>query len=79
MTTESVKQRSIKSFVRRSGRMTRSQKNAIDLHWKSYGFDYRDSSLEIPREYSSVKLEIGIGNGEPSKVAYLRFPWVYTT
>ena len=64
MTTEADKTRSIKSFVRRTGRMTRSQKNAIDLYWDRFGFDYRDHPLEIPDEYNSVKLEIGIGNGD---------------
>jgi tRNA (guanine-N7-)-methyltransferase len=64
MTTESVKSRSIKSFVRRTGRMTQSQKNAIDLYWNTFGIDFSNSPLQIPDEYSSVKLEIGIGNGD---------------
>ncbi|MEM7564669.1 MAG: tRNA (guanosine(46)-N7)-methyltransferase TrmB [Pseudomonadota bacterium] len=64
MASEAQKPRSIKSFVRRTGRITPSQKNALDQHWKTFGIDYRDNPLEIPSEYSSVKLEIGIGNGD---------------
>ena len=64
MTTEADRNRSIKSYVRRTGRMTRSQKNGIDLYWKAFGFDYCDRPVEIPDGYSSVKLEIGIGNGD---------------
>ncbi len=56
--------RSIKSFVRRTGRMTRSQKNAINWYWNEFGIDYCSGPLQIPEEYSSVKLEIGIGNGD---------------
>ena len=44
--------------------MTQSQKNAIDLYWQAYGIDYRKTRLELPPEYSSVTLEIGIGNGD---------------
>ena len=50
--------------MRRTGRMTRSQKNAIDLYWNTFGIDYCNSPLQIPDEYSSVKFEIGIGNGD---------------
>lgn len=44
--------------------MTHSQKKAIDLYWQAYGIDYGKTRLELPPEYSSVTLEIGIGNGD---------------
>ena len=44
--------------------MTQSQKNAIDLYWQAYGIDYCETRLELLPEYSSVTLEIGIGNGD---------------
>ena len=44
--------------------MTRSQKNAMDLYWHTYGIDYCETLVELPLDYSSVTLEIGIGNGD---------------
>lgn len=64
MTPAERKARSIRSFVRRRGRMTQSQKNAIDRYWPAYGIDYGKTRLELPLEYRSVTLEIGIGNGD---------------
>ena len=44
--------------------MTQSQKHAIDRYWQTYGIDYCVARMELPLEYSSVTLEIGIGNGD---------------
>jgi len=55
---------SIKSFVRRNGRMTPSQKKAIESWWEKYGIDYQPGPLDLPGEFDSVTLEIGIGNGD---------------
>ena len=56
--------RSIKSFVRRSGRMTQSQKNALETYWPAYGIEFSQNELNIPTGFSALKLEIGIGNGD---------------
>jgi tRNA (guanine-N7-)-methyltransferase len=56
--------RSIKSFVRRSGRMTPSQKNALDTYWPSFGIDFNENGLNLPTGFDALKLEIGIGNGD---------------
>jgi len=56
--------RSIKSFVRRSGRITPSQKHALENYWPSYGIDFADERLVLPPQFEFVKLEIGIGNGD---------------
>jgi tRNA (guanine-N7-)-methyltransferase len=55
---------SIKSFVRRGGRMTPSQKNALDAYWPSYGIDFNENGLNLPAGFDALKLEIGIGNGD---------------
>jgi len=56
--------RSIKSFVRRSGRMTQSQKNAIQAYWPAYGIEFSQDEINIPTGFNALKLEIGIGNGD---------------
>ena len=56
--------RSIKSFVRRSGRMTRSQKNALEVYWASFGIDFNENGLNLPAGFETLNLEIGIGNGD---------------
>ncbi len=56
--------RSIKSFVRRSGRMTPAQKNALKTYWPIYGIEFSQSQPDFPFEFAALKLEIGIGNGD---------------
>ena len=67
MTEESKVDRPIKSFVRRSGRMTLGQKNALSDFWPRYGFDYEPSNNRISAilpNFKSAYLEIGFGNGD---------------
>ena len=59
--------RSIKSFVRRSGRLTPGQKNALEQHWHLYGIDFSQKAIntdEFVRDFKAIKFEIGIGNGD---------------
>jgi len=56
--------RAIKSFVRRSGRMTQAQKNALEAYWPAYGIEFSQSVVNIPTGFDALKLEIGIGNGD---------------
>jgi len=56
--------RSIKSFVRRSGRMTPSQKNALEVYWPAFGIEFDENGLNLPVGFEALKLEIGIGNGD---------------
>jgi len=59
--------RSIRSFVRREGRITTSQRRALETLWGQYGIDYSlqpvDFSEIFDRE-AELNLEIGFGNGE---------------
>ena len=64
MSEDELKNRSIRSFVRRSGRLTPSQKNAIEHYWQYYGIESSPQAIELPAGFDSIKLEIGIGNGD---------------
>lgn len=59
--------RSVRSFVRREGRLTSSQARALDLHWGALGLEPKagvwNLSTEFARSAPTV-LEIGCGNGD---------------
>lgn len=59
--------RSIRSFVKRAGRLTRSQQRALDTLWPSWGIDYSHATLDLDSVFgrrAERVLEIGFGNGE---------------
>jgi len=59
--------RTIRSFVRRVGRLTPSQQKALDELWPDYGIEYLVEPLDfraIFGRHAPVVLEIGFGNGE---------------
>ena len=61
------KRRTIRSFVRRAGRLTPSQQRALKELWPAYGIDVSDKPLELDALFSRHAprvLEIGFGNGE---------------
>jgi len=62
----------IKSFIRRVGRMTDAQRNAVDTLWDKYCLD-PEADCDLPAIFgrtAPVILEIGFGNGESlAKVA----------
>jgi tRNA (guanine-N7-)-methyltransferase len=64
MTTPEPPTREIKSYVRRAGRITPSQKTALKRYWPEYGIEFDTTSLQLPTDYTALKLEIGIGNGD---------------
>lgn len=60
--------RSIRSFVKRGGRLTTGQRHALDTLWTDYGMEYDpaktlDFSTIFPGK-ERIKLEIGFGNGD---------------
>ena len=62
-----IRKRTIRSFVRRAGRMTASQQRALDELWPVFGVDYDESLLKFEELFgrrADVVLEIGFGNGE---------------
>jgi len=59
--------RTIRSFVKREGRLTAGQQRALDVLWPEFGIDYSTDLLDINHLFSDaapVVLEIGFGNGD---------------
>lgn len=59
--------RTIRSFVRRAGRMTSSQQRALEELWPVYGLDDAAGRFDFPAIFgrqAPLVLEIGFGNGE---------------
>jgi tRNA (guanine-N7-)-methyltransferase len=59
--------RSIRSFVRRAGRITPAQDRALRELWPQYGIDYAPRLLNLDQVFGRTAervLEIGFGNGE---------------
>ena len=57
----------IKSYVRRSGRLTPAQRKALVDYWPLYGIDFAPSQVGldvIANDFEGLKLEIGFGSGE---------------
>ncbi len=66
MIENNEKHRPIRSFVKREGKLTKGQKNAIDEGWADFGVDLSDEQLNFEAlfgQQTSVVLEIGFGNG----------------
>jgi tRNA (guanine-N7-)-methyltransferase len=67
MQNDDRKKRTVRSFVRRAGRLTDSQKRALDELAPVYLVDYSATRLSLPDVFgrdAPVVLEIGFGNGE---------------
>ncbi|MET0010744.1 MAG: tRNA (guanosine(46)-N7)-methyltransferase TrmB, partial [Candidatus Thiodiazotropha sp. 6PLUC4] len=61
------KQRPIRSYVLRQGRMTEGQQRAYEELWPKYGLELDNDPLDLPNLFNQtqpVTLEIGFGNGE---------------
>ena len=59
--------RSIRSYVRRRGRITPAQKRAIEKLWPAYGVEFTASPPDLDQLFGRPAirvLEIGFGNGE---------------
>lgn len=66
MTDTEKHKRPIRSFVKREGKLTSGQKNAIDELWSSHGVDLNNEQLEFADLFNRkapTVLEIGFGNG----------------
>ncbi len=59
--------RTIRSFVRRAGRLTPSQQKALEELWPTFGIEYGGDLLNLESAFgrtAAIVLEIGFGNGE---------------
>lgn len=56
----------IRSFMRRQGRATASQKNALETLWDKYCLDFTQhyNFAEVFQRQAPIIMEIGFGNGE---------------
>ena len=67
MSTSASHKRTIRSFVRRTGRKTPAQERALETLWVRYGVDHSAEALDFATLFdrqASVVLEIGFGNGD---------------
>jgi tRNA (guanine-N7-)-methyltransferase len=65
--SQNSQRRTIRSFVRRTGRLTPSQQRALIELWPSYGIDVGTEKLDFDTlfgRHAPIVLEIGFGNGE---------------
>lgn len=63
---EQERTRRIRSFVRRQGRLTKSQQHALDVLWPEMGMDYQMQHLDFDAVFcraAPVTMEIGFGMG----------------
>ncbi len=70
-----LRERSIRSFVLRQGRVTEAQKRAFTEHWPRYGLDYLGRVRDFDEVFGRIAervLEIGFGNGEQIEFAAAR-------
>lgn len=59
--------RTVRSFVRRTGRITQAQERALDELWPRFGIDYSPVTLNLDAVFGRTAervLEIGFGDGE---------------
>lgn len=59
--------RTIRSFVKREGRLTSGQQRALENLWPVYGIDYTNQPINLVQLFNRtapVVLEIGFGNGD---------------
>jgi len=62
-----LKDRRIRSFVRRQGRLTAAQNFALEKHLPKFGLQASDGIFDFAKEYNReapTHLEIGFGNGQ---------------
>jgi len=67
LVAETDQWRSVRSFVRREGRLTGGQQRAIETLWSRFGVDFDGEILNLDRVFGRQAprvLEIGFGDGE---------------
>ncbi|MEE4218367.1 MAG: tRNA (guanosine(46)-N7)-methyltransferase TrmB [Xanthomonadales bacterium] len=66
-TTEKARQRTVRSYVLRAGRVTEGQKRALEELWPVYGIEPANQPLDLASLFGNsqpVTMEIGFGNGD---------------
>lgn len=76
---DTVKYRRIRSFVRRPGRITASQRRALERLWPLHGVEFRQTCVNLDDVFGRAAprvLDIGFGNGEALVSMAVRSPQV---
>lgn len=77
MTANEKRHRTIRSFVRRTGRVTASQARALETLWPLFGIEYSAEEIEFSTVFgrdADIVLEIGFGNGDSLVAAAAAHP-----
>ncbi len=65
---DTPKNRRIRSFVLRQGRLTKGQERALETQWPQFGIDYKENKIDLDQIFGRAEskkiLEIGFGMGE---------------
>jgi tRNA (guanine-N7-)-methyltransferase len=72
-----LRNRAIRSFVVRAGRMTVGQNRALEEFWPRFGIEYSPAPLDLDALFGRTAprtLEIGFGNGEHLAAVLLSYP-----
>ncbi len=67
MITPADSKRPVRSYVIRSGRLTDSQRKAVEAYWQEYVIDYDGDPLPLPelfQQRAELTVEIGFGMGD---------------
>lgn len=59
--------RTVRSFVKREGRLTKGQEKALELHWQDMGLEHQQGLIDCNSLFGNdnpVTLEIGFGMGK---------------
>lgn len=77
MKEKSTKRNTIRSYVKREGRLTSSQQNALDNYWDKHGIDFNSNNLNLQTLYkrrAPLILDIGVGTGDSTFSHALKHP-----
>ena len=67
MKNKIAEKKSLRSYVTREGRLTKSQLHGLDNYWIKYGIEYNPEIINFKRifkKYGPIILDIGVGAGE---------------
>ncbi len=62
-----IRNRTIRSFVKRDSRLTKSQQLALDNYWDNYGIDFKPELINLYKEFkrhAPIVMDIGVGTGD---------------
>lgn len=67
MNDKQLKKRSIRSFVKRDSRLTKSQQQALDNYWDKHGINFSSDLINFEtlfNRHAPVIMDIGVGTGD---------------